>query len=112
MPLLSKFENDNRFMQRTYRPKTKVALVADTENYLTVAGGTRMLWIDSDVDLKIAWSDTTVDIGIDSDYPTKVMAGFPEPILVPIDAVTDYQSTMYCHIYNETASGDVRYAEE
>ena len=112
MALLSDFECSSRVMQRTYTPKTKVAVSADTETYLTIKKQSRYVWVDSDIDLKVAWSNDTDDIGIDSDYPTRVLAGFPEPILVPIDAVDDYTTTMYLHIYNETDSGDVRYAEE
>jgi len=105
-------EPELRYMQRKYEPKTAVTLVADTENYLTVAGGTRWLTIDSDVDLRIAWSDAVTDIGIDSDYPKKVLGGIPTEVIVPIDQFDDYLDTIYCHVYNESSGGDVRYAEE
>jgi len=105
-------EPELRYMQRTYVPKTKVTLVADTENYLTVPGGTRWLTIDSPSNLRIAWSATVTDIGIDNTYPTKVLAGIPTEIIVPIDQFDDYMNTMYCHIYHETGSGDVLWATE
>ena len=103
---------EQRYMQRKYEPKTKVALTANTETYLTVSGGTRFLTIDSDVNLKIAWSDTTTSIGIDVNYPTKVLANIPTEIIVPTDQIDNYQTTLYCHVFNATDSGDIRWAEE
>ena len=105
-------EPELRYMQRTYNVQAAVTLVDDTENYLTVPGGTRFLTIDSPSNLRIAWSATIDDIGIDDTYPTKVLAGIPTEIIVPIDQFEDYQNTMYCHIYHETGSGDVLWATE
>jgi len=112
MPPLGKREPELRYMQRTYEPKTAVTLTADTETYLTVPGGTRWLTIDSDVNLKIAWSATITDIGIDGDYPTKVLAGIPTEVIVPVDKFEDYTQTMYCHVYNASDAGDIRWAAE
>jgi hypothetical protein len=97
-------------MVRAWKKQAKFTLAAETETVKSLAKGTHFLRIDSDVDLRLDFSNNGTAKTMTSDWPRIILCDLPTEIMVPVADFKD-TDTVYAHFYS-TADGDVRYLEE